>query len=61
MAVAFDGDLIYDVGTSLVLAEETNIKSSVILLASICNIQRSPPDGRAFESLSEDPTLSEIL
>lgn len=40
------------------LAEETKIKSSVILLAPTCNIQRNPLGGRAFESFSEDPHLS---
>ncbi|KAH7921492.1 glycoside hydrolase family 3 protein [Leucogyrophana mollusca] len=59
MASTFDVDLIHDVG--VFLAEETKIKSSVILLAPTCNIQRSPLGGRAFESFSEDPHLSGTL
>ena len=43
------------------LAEETKIKSSVIILAPTCNIQRNPLGGRAFESFSEDPHLSGIM
>lgn len=56
MASTFDADLIHDVG--IFLAEETKLKSSVILLAPTCNIQRNPLGGRAFESFSEDPHLS---
>lgn len=56
MASTFDINLIRDVGTFL--AEEAKIKSSVILLAPTCNIQRNPLGGRAFESFSEDPHLS---
>lgn len=56
MASTFDPDLIHQVG--VFLAEETKIKSSVILLAPTCNIQRNPLGGRAFESFSEDPHLS---
>lgn len=56
MASTFDSDLIHDVG--IFLAEETKTKSSVILLAPTCNIQRNPLGGRAFESFSEDPHLS---
>ena len=40
------------------LAEETRARNSVCLLAPTINIQRSPLGGRAFESFSEDPTLS---
>ncbi|EED79163.1 hypothetical beta-glucosidase from glycoside hydrolase family GH3 [Postia placenta Mad-698-R] len=59
MASTFDPDLIHQVG--VFLAEETKIKSSVILLAPTCNIQRNPLGGRAFESFSEDPHLSGTL
>ncbi|KAG7092213.1 hypothetical protein E1B28_008580 [Marasmius oreades] len=52
----FDPELIQQAG--VYLAEEAKIKSSVILLAPTCNIQRSPLGGRAFESFSEDPHLS---
>ncbi|KAH8117155.1 glycoside hydrolase superfamily [Phellopilus nigrolimitatus] len=55
----FDPDLIFKVGGFL--AAEAKVKSSVILLAPTCNIQRSPLGGRSFESFSEDPTLSGIL
>ncbi|KAH9830943.1 putative beta-glucosidase from glycoside hydrolase family GH3 [Rhodofomes roseus] len=56
MASTFDPELIHDVG--VFLAEETKVKSSVVLLAPTCNIQRNPLGGRAFESFSEDPHLS---
>ncbi|KII88806.1 glycoside hydrolase family 3 protein [Plicaturopsis crispa FD-325 SS-3] len=56
LAATFDQDLIHQVGQFL--AEEAKTKSSVILLAPTCNIQRSPLGGRAFESFSEDPHLS---
>ncbi|KAJ7273446.1 glycoside hydrolase family 3 protein [Mycena haematopus] len=56
MASTFDPDLIQKVGGFL--AAEAKIKSSVVLLAPTCNIQRSPLGGRAFESFSEDPHLS---
>ncbi|KAI0928112.1 hypothetical protein AcW2_004230 [Taiwanofungus camphoratus] len=59
MASTFDPELIHEVGSFL--AEETKIKSSVILLAPTCNIQRNPLGGRAFESFSEDPHLSGML
>ncbi|KZT03419.1 glycoside hydrolase family 3 protein [Laetiporus sulphureus 93-53] len=59
MAATFDTELIHQVG--VFLAEETKIKSSVILLAPTCNIQRNPLGGRAFESFSEDPYLSGTL
>ncbi|KAF9264923.1 glycoside hydrolase family 3 protein [Marasmius fiardii PR-910] len=52
----FDPELIQRAG--VFLAEEAKIKSSVVLLAPTCNIQRSPLGGRAFESFSEDPHLS---
>ncbi|KAJ7684834.1 glycoside hydrolase family 3 protein [Mycena polygramma] len=56
MASTFDPDLIQEVGAFL--AAEAKCKSSVVLLAPTCNIQRSPLGGRAFESFSEDPHLS---
>ena len=40
------------------LAEETKARNAVCLLGPTVNIQRSPLGGRAFESFSEDPTLS---
>ncbi|KAG7452963.1 glycoside hydrolase family 3 protein [Guyanagaster necrorhizus] len=59
LAATFDTELIYDAG--IFLAQEAKIKSSVILLAPTCNIQRSPLGGRAFESFSEDPHLSGMM
>ncbi len=56
MASTFDTDMVFKVGA--LLGEEAKIKSSVILLAPTCNIQRNPLGGRAFESFSEDPHLS---
>ncbi|KAF8212521.1 glycoside hydrolase family 3 protein [Mycena galopus ATCC 62051] len=56
LACTFDLDLIHKVGGFL--ATEAKVKSSVVLLAPTCNIQRSPLGGRAFESFSEDPHLS---
>ncbi|KAL5529382.1 hypothetical protein ACEPAG_5367 [Sanghuangporus baumii] len=55
----FDTELVYRVGEFL--SAEAKIKSSVVLLAPTCNIQRSPLGGRSFESFSEDPTLSGLL
>ncbi|EIW60730.1 glycoside hydrolase family 3 protein [Trametes versicolor FP-101664 SS1] len=59
LASTFDPDLLFEVGKFL--GEEAKIKSSVILLAPTCNIQRNPLGGRAFESFSEDPHLSGSL
>ncbi|TFL04035.1 glycoside hydrolase family 3 protein [Pterulicium gracile] len=59
MASTFDTELINRVGKFL--ASEAKVKSSVILLAPTCNIQRNPLGGRAFESFSEDPHLSGTL
>ena len=56
MASTFDTELVHQVGA--LLAAEAKIKSSVILLAPTCNIQRTPLGVRAFESFSEDPHLS---
>ena len=43
------------------LAEEARARNATCLLAPTINIQRSPLGGRAFESFSEDPTLSGLL
>ncbi|KFY67004.1 hypothetical protein V497_00594 [Pseudogymnoascus sp. VKM F-4516 (FW-969)] len=43
------------------LAAETKARGAVCLLAPTVNICRSPLGGRAFESFSEDPTLSGII
>ncbi|KAF8892689.1 glycoside hydrolase family 3 protein [Infundibulicybe gibba] len=59
LASTFDPDLIHQVG--VFLAQEAKIKSSVVLLAPTCNIQRSPLGGRSFESFSEDPYLSGMM
>jgi beta-glucosidase len=59
LAATFDQDLVRHVGKFL--AEEARAKSSTILLAPTCNIQRNPLGGRAFESFSEDPHLSGML
>ncbi|KAJ7098171.1 glycoside hydrolase family 3 protein, partial [Mycena belliarum] len=56
MASTFDPELIEMAGGFL--AAEAKCKSSVVLLAPTCNIQRTPLGGRAFESFSEDPHLS---
>ncbi|KAG5635550.1 hypothetical protein H0H81_010897 [Sphagnurus paluster] len=56
LASSFDPELIQQVGAFL--GEEAKAKSSVILLAPTCNIQRTPLGGRSFESFSEDPHLS---
>ena len=58
MASTFDPELVHEVGA--LLATEAKIKSSVVLLAPTCNIQRNPLGGRSFESFSEDPHLSGI-
>ncbi|KAG6865876.1 hypothetical protein C0991_010957 [Blastosporella zonata] len=44
LASTFDPELVHDVG--VFLAQEAKIKSSVVLLAPTCNIQRSPLGGR---------------
>ncbi|KAM5535560.1 hypothetical protein V8D89_010727 [Ganoderma adspersum] len=59
MASTFDTDSLFKIGSFL--GEEAKIKSSVILLAPTCNIQRNPLGGRAFESFSEDPHLSGMM
>ncbi|KAK4685009.1 beta-glucosidase, partial [Tremellales sp. Uapishka_1] len=45
----------------VLLSKETKARNAVCLLAPTINIQRSPLGGRAFESFSEDPTLSGTL
>ncbi|KXN87735.1 putative beta-glucosidase I [Leucoagaricus sp. SymC.cos] len=59
LASTFDPEMVEQVGTFL--AEEAKTKSSVLLLAPTCNIQRNPLGGRAFESFSEDPHLSGMM
>jgi beta-glucosidase len=59
LASTFDPEIVHRVGGFL--AEEAKAKSSTILLAPTCNIQRNPLGGRAFESFSEDPHLSGIM
>ncbi|KAF9459562.1 glycoside hydrolase family 3 protein [Collybia nuda] len=59
LASTFDQDLIHEVG--IFLGKEAKAKSSVVLLAPTCNIQRTPLGGRSFESFSEDPHLSGTL
>lgn len=56
LASTFDPDLVYQAG--VYLGQEAKIKSSTVLLAPTCNIQRTPLGGRSFESFSEDPFLS---
>ncbi|KAK7060136.1 hypothetical protein VNI00_000900 [Paramarasmius palmivorus] len=56
LASTFDPELVEKAG--IFLAEETKLKSSVMLLGPTCNIQRNPLGGRAFESFSEDSHLS---
>ncbi|KAL0947223.1 hypothetical protein HGRIS_013340 [Hohenbuehelia grisea] len=56
LASTFDPDLVRQAG--VFLGEEAKLKSSVVLLAPTCNMQRSPLGGRSFECFSEDPHLS---
>lgn len=56
LAATFSTDRIESVGA--LLADETKARGAVCLLAPTINIQRSPLGGRAYESYSEDPTLS---
>lgn len=56
MAASFSTPLVGEAGA--LLAEEAKARNAVCLLAPTINIQRSPLGGRAFESFSEDPTLS---
>ncbi|KAF9533335.1 glycoside hydrolase family 3 protein [Crepidotus variabilis] len=59
LASTFDPDIIHQAG--VYLAQEAKAKSSVVLLAPTCNIQRTPLGGRVFECFSEDPHLSGVL
>ncbi|WWC89936.1 uncharacterized protein L201_004865 [Kwoniella dendrophila CBS 6074] len=59
LAATFSHELTSQAGK--LLAEETKARSAVCLLAPTVNICRSPLGGRAFESFSEDPTLSGLM
>ncbi|KAK8861708.1 hypothetical protein IAR55_002531 [Kwoniella newhampshirensis] len=59
LGATFSRSLIHDAG--VLLAAETKARNAVCLLAPTINIQRSPLGGRAFESFSEDPTLSGLM
>ncbi|ADV23736.1 Beta-glucosidase, putative [Cryptococcus gattii WM276] len=59
LASTFSPDLVHSAGSLLAL--ETLARNAVCLLAPTINIQRSPLGGRAFESYSEDPTLSGLI
>ncbi|WWD16370.1 hypothetical protein CI109_100796 [Kwoniella shandongensis] len=56
LGATFSKPLIEKAG--ILLANETKARNAICLLAPTINIQRSPLGGRAFESFSEDPTLS---
>ena len=56
LAATFSRPLARSMGE--VLAADTKARGALCLLAPTINIQRSPLGGRAFESFSEDPTLS---
>ncbi len=56
LGATFDVPLLTEVGG--LLARECKAKRVSLLLGPTCNIQRSPLNGRAFESFSEDPFLS---
>ncbi|KAF8897827.1 glycosyl hydrolase family 3 N terminal domain-containing protein [Infundibulicybe gibba] len=53
---SFDNELALTVGKAL--GDEARVKGCHILLAPTVNTQRSPLDGRGFESFSEDPHLN---
>lgn len=59
LGASFSTTLVKEAGE--LLAEEAKARGAVCLLAPTINIQRSPLGGRAFESFSEDPTLSGTL
>ncbi|OCF36321.1 beta-glucosidase [Kwoniella heveanensis BCC8398] len=59
LGATFSTPLIRSAGE--LLAAETKARNAVCLLAPTINIQRSPLGGRAFESFSEDPTLSGLI
>ena len=56
LGATFDTNLATEMGK--VLAADTKARGALCLLGPTINIQRSPLGGRAFESFSEDPTLS---
>ncbi|KAI6129846.1 glycoside hydrolase family 3 protein [Pisolithus croceorrhizus] len=60
LGATWDPELIEQVGLEL-LSNEAKLKAASVILAPTCNIQRNPLGGRAFESFSEDPTLSGLL
>ncbi|THH05144.1 hypothetical protein EW145_g5010 [Phellinidium pouzarii] len=60
LGATWDTELMNDVGAKL-LAPEAKLRSSSVILAPTCNIQRSPLGGRSFESFSEDPVLSGLI
>ncbi|KAG9002882.1 hypothetical protein FRB94_003505 [Tulasnella sp. JGI-2019a] len=57
LGATWDPELIQEVAADL-LAPETKLRTSSVLLAPTCNIQRNPLGGRSFESFTEDPVLS---
>lgn len=59
LAATFSAPLAESAGH--LLAAESKARGAVCLLAPTVNIQRSPLGGRAFESFSEDPTLSGLM
>lgn len=59
MGSTWNKSLIYDTG--ILLSEECTAKGAHVVLAPTLNLQRSPLNGRGFESISEDPFLSGML
>ena len=59
IGATFSTSLVHEAGQ--LLAAETKARNAVCLLAPTINIQRSPLGGRAFESFSEDPTVSGLM
>ncbi|KAG8874632.1 hypothetical protein FRB97_005773 [Tulasnella sp. 331] len=60
LGATWDPELIREVAADL-LAPETKLRTSSVLLAPTCNIQRNPLGGRSFESFAEDPHLSGMM
>lgn len=56
MAATFNKDLLHEAG--LLMGKEARMKGAHVILGPTCNIVRNPLGGRAFESYSEDPSLS---
>lgn len=56
LAATFNKDLLHKAGQ--LMSKEAKMKSAHCILGPTCNIARGPLGGRAFESYSEDPTLS---